>query len=42
MSKCPNCNRDFDDEVIKGWGSNLCEDCCEKLFGNEGSGDEWT
>lgn len=36
MDKCPSCNRKFDDAVVKVWGSNLCEDCCKLLFGEEG------
>lgn len=36
IHKCENCKRDFDeDEVVKAWGSNLCEDCCYKLFEEE-------
>ena len=30
--ECLNCNRKFDDEVVKVWESNLCEDCCKLLF----------
>lgn len=34
--KCSNCSREFDgEEVVKHWGSNLCEECCEKLFDEE-------
>ncbi len=40
MDKCPSCNRKFDDEVVKVWGSNLCEGCCKLLFGEEGVEDD--
>ena len=32
--KCANCGRYFEDEVVKGWGSNLCEECADKIFNN--------
>lgn len=30
--KCANCDKEFDDEVVKARGSNLCEECADKLF----------
>lgn len=34
-TKCANCDRKFDDEVIKAWGSNICEECANELFKDE-------
>jgi len=28
--KCAICNREFDDEVEKVWGGNICVECADK------------